>query len=426
MSRTFSIKTLGCKLNQYESSLIAHRFLARGWEAVPFGEEADAVIVNTCTVTDRSDRKCRNIIRQGARSSRRGGVIVTGCLVEAARSELESMPEVWAAFDNSKKDDIVYRVEEALEGTPFPGAFGGGIDTPLPFLHTRGFLKIQDGCDNNCSYCIVPSVRGRARSRPAREIMDHARKLIDAGCPELVLSGITIGSFADGGMDLAGLAGALADLDGDFRIRITSIEPNHVTGKLMELLGHPRICPHIHLPLQSGSDRILSLMNRPYGSERYLSVVEGLRGVNPGIALGADIIVGFPGESEDDFLRTLDMVDRAAFAYVHQFTFSPRRGTAAASMTATAAFREIADRGERLREKALGAALEYRRSFLGKALPSVVEKNRSRGGYTAVSGNYLKISLEDTAEARMSRGRLAAVVLDAVAPDGNRGRVVTP
>ncbi len=423
MPKTFSIKTLGCKLNQYESSLIAHHFLTRGWAAVPFGDEADAVIVNTCTVTDRSDRKCRTLIRQGARSSRWGGVFVTGCLAESSKKEIESMPEVLGTFGNSEKGEMAARIEESIDNAAVSER-SSDIDAPLPFLHTRGFLKIQEGCDNNCSYCIVPSVRGRARSRPFREIMYHAEKLIDAGCPELVLSGITIGSYADSGMDLAGLAESLLGLEGNFRVRITSIEPNHVTGKLIELLGHPGICPHLHLPLQSGSDSILSLMNRPYTEKQYLSVVGEVRRASPEIALGTDIIVGFPGESEDDFLRTLGLVDRAGFAYVHQFTFSPRRGTAAASMKPAATQQEIAERGARLREKAFRAALEYRRSFLGKTLQSVVEKDRSGEGFTAVSGNYLKISLENTAEAKALYGGIAAVALDTVAPEGNRGRII--
>jgi threonylcarbamoyladenosine tRNA methylthiotransferase MtaB len=424
MPRTFSIKTLGCKLNQYESSLMAHRFLSRGWEPVDFGQAADAVIINTCTVTDRSDKKCRNLIRQGARFARGGGVIVTGCLAEARREELRAMPEVAAAFGNSDKDDIVPRIEMLLDGDTVREPRGDETDAPLPYLHTRGFLKIQDGCDNNCSYCIVPSVRGRARSRDFGGILDHARKLAGSGCPELVLTGITIGNYSHDGRDLAGLVEALAALEGDFRIRITSIEPNHVDARLAALLAHPRVCPHLHLPLQSGSDRVLSLMNRPYTKSGYLRAIDMLRSANPGIAIGADIIIGFPGEEEGDFLQSLEMVRAADFAYVHQFTFSPRSGTAAAGMTGRVSARETGERGARLREAALERALAYRRAHVGKVLPSVVEKNRGAGGYTAVSGNYIKIILEDSEITRGARGKLAGVMLGSVSASGNLGHVI--
>ncbi len=424
MPRTFCIKTLGCKLNQYESSLMAHRFIARGWEAVEFGNAADVVIINTCTVTDRSDRKCRGYIRQGARFSRRGGVIVTGCLAEALRDDLLAMPGVLAALTNAEKDDIVLHAERLLGADPARDA-PPDIDTPLPFLHTRGFLKIQDGCDNRCSYCIVPSVRGRARSRGFDDVLDHARTLIRAGCPELVLTGITIGNYSDKGGDLASLAEAIAGLEGDFRLRITSIEPNHVTERLAAILAHPGVCPHIHLPLQSGSDRILRLMNRPYARRDYLAAVALLRSACPDIAVGADIIIGFPGETEEDFGESLSMAGEADFAYVHQFTFSPRAGTPAAAMPGRVAPRVAAERGDRMRAASLERALAYRKRFIGRTLPSVVEKNRGGDGFTAVSGNYLKIVLDDTPETRSARGRIAGVLLERADASGNRGRVVT-
>ena len=425
MSKTFAIKTLGCKLNQYESSAIAHHFLAGGWSSVDFGGKADVVVVNTCTVTDRSDKKCRNLIRQGARSSRSNSVIVTGCMADARRDELLSMREVAAAFTNSEKSSIV-GFAEGLLNTPAAETEDAGpsADAPLPYLHTRGFLKIQDGCDNTCTYCIVPSVRGRALSRPFEEIMDHARGLIDSGCPELVLTGITIGGYNSEGRTIADIVEAITGLSGRFRVRITSIEPNHVTPRLAEMFSHPMVCPHIHLPLQSGSDRILSLMNRRYDRRKYLESVEALRKVNPDIAVGADIIIGFPGENTDDFEESLTMVSETGFAYVHQFTFSPRKGTPAASMAQTNRPGEIAGRAKLLRETALDLAVKYRRRFTGRTLESVVEKNRGNDGYTAISGNYIKISLEDGPVARRYRGRLAPVLLESSDTDESRGRIM--
>jgi threonylcarbamoyladenosine tRNA methylthiotransferase MtaB len=255
--KTFCIKTLGCKLNQYESALIAQRFLSRGWQAIDFGETADAVIINTCTVTDRSDKKCRNLIRQAARFSRTGAVIVTGCLVESSQKELERMGCILACFPNSAKDSIVHYAEQLLEGISSAKP-ADDVNTPLPFLRTRGYVKVQDGCDQHCSYCIVPSVRGSARSRPLREVLAHVHALIEAQCPEIVLTGITIGNYRDGDIDIAKLVETIVQCVGNFRLRITSIEPMHVSDALIEMLAHPKVCPHLHLPLQSGSDRILS------------------------------------------------------------------------------------------------------------------------------------------------------------------------
>ncbi len=419
MSKTFCIKTLGCKLNQYESARIAQQFLEAGWRVVDFGERADAVIINTCTVTDRSDKKCRNLIRQGARFSKSGGVIVTGCMAESARESLDMMKEVEVCFANSEKEIIFHYVESRPGGkiTPAPSA------SPLPFNRTRGYVKIQDGCDQGCSYCIIPSVRGKPRSRSAYEIIEHARTLIDASCPEIVLTGITIGNYSDSGYDLAALVNAIAGLPGNFRLRITSIEPTHVNDALVELLAHPRVCPHLHLPLQSGSDRILSLMNRPYSRSQYLTVVHKIKSKIPDIALGCDIIVGFPGETETDFADTLETIREASFSYVHQFTFSPRKNTPAASMKP---LRDdvVRKRNARVREVAQGIGLAYRRKFMGSTLSCVIEKKKSDDTITAISANYIKIAVPPDECAHALRGKIAPVILEQVSIGYNTGRIV--
>jgi len=442
MRRTFSIKTLGCKLNQYESALIARQFADSGWEVRPFGETVDVVIINTCTVTDRSDKKCRNYIRQGARLSRLGKAVVTGCMVERDRKEAALMDEVLAVFGNEDKRDIVRKITAYVEFSESHGdpdgvdeeaeavfmaqaaAWDGDFDESLvaPMYRTRAYLRVQDGCDGACSYCIVPSVRGAPRSRPFSEVLDHARRLAAAGCPELVLTGITIGRYDDGGMDLAALVEAIAGIDGDFRVRVTSIEPTHVTDRLIGLLGAPKVCRHIHLPLQSGSNRILAEMNRPYTLERYLRIVDRIRERDDDIAIGTDIIVGFPGESEDDFAASLDAVGRAGFAYVHQFSFSPRTGTPAA----TGAFcgeRVVARRGTLLRRFARDTGFEYRRRFEGRLLPCVVERRKDGAGHTAVSDNYIRIRLSESPGNEALEGTIVPVRLTVVGRDADTGEI---
>ena len=262
MTKTVSLKTLGCKLNQYETARLADALVRRGWVSRPFGERVDAVIVNTCTVTDRADKKSRNLIRQGSRYSSSGKTVVTGCLVDRDRQGVASMPEVLALFGNGEKPLLTGKLAE-LVGNGRSIAFAEPTPAP-PFTRTQGYLKIQDGCDGSCAYCVVPAVRGAPRSEKADRVLDRARQLIEGGCPEIILTGITIGRYANEGLDLAGLAESIVRLPGKFRLRFTSIEPAQVTERLIELLQHEKICSHLHLPLQSGSDRILVAMRRPY------------------------------------------------------------------------------------------------------------------------------------------------------------------
>lgn len=406
MARTFSIKTLGCKLNQHESAQMASQLVAEGWTAIPFGQPADMVIVNTCTVTDRSDKKCRNYIRQGAQFSRDGRVVVTGCLFARDPEGIRRMPEVSLAVSGDEREHIA-----SLVGvSPASGASSRSSNAvPLPFFRSRGSIKIQDGCDGACSYCIVPAVRGAPRSMPMAEILDHARFLIDAGVPELVLTGITIGKYAYEGRSLADLARALADLPGKFRLRITSIEPNHVSDALIDVYSHEKVCQHIHLPLQSGSDRVLSAMRRPYTAAQYQGAVDSIRRAAPEIAVGADVIVGFPLEDDAAFNETLSLVRNISFAYVHQFTFSPRRGTEASRMPRSGGAMALKRRADTLREVSLASGISYRRRFEGRIMECVVENNANRDGYTAVSGNYIKIDLEKDGLDALTSGGLMRV-----------------
>lgn len=414
MARTFSLKTLGCKLNQFESARLAESFACEGWAARPFGEMVDAVVVNTCTVTDRADKKSRNLIRQGSRHARTGKAVVTGCLADRDRQGMEAMPEVLAVFGNREKALIAHELDRLAGG-------GAGLMSPdlalppLPppaFARTDGYLKIQDGCDGACAYCVVPEVRGAPRSETAGIVLERAQRLIDRGCPELILTGITIGRYRDSGLDLAGLTESILRLPGKFRLRLTSVEPTQVTERLIDLFQHQKLCSHLHLPLQTGSDRILSLMRRPYRLARYRDLVDRIRSRSPEVAIGTDLMVGFPGESEHDFSLTLDAVQTIGFAYLHQFTYSPRPGTAAVSEPAPAVSRrDTAKRVEALRELARQKSAEYAGRFAGRILTCVIERDRKNNSYTAVSDNYLKINLLPSPLNETREGSLARVEL---------------
>lgn len=389
MLKTFSVKTLGCKLNQYESDQIVETFINAGWRVRTFGEPVDLVIVNTCTVTDKSDKRSRNFIRRGARFAKTHGVVVTGCMVERDRNAVEKMPEVASAFGVHERERLA-----AIAGHREP------ISQPKPVsdrcFRVRRHIKVQDGCEGSCSYCVVPSVRGEPRSTSQSQILAQAQRLIAAGCPEIVLTGITIGKYRDGATDLAALAESIVNLSGDFRLRITSIEPMHVSDRLIELYAHEKLCSHIHLPLQSGSDSVLSVMRRPYRIADYRSVIERIRARYPEIAVGTDIIVGFPGESDADFRESVRIVEESKFAYVHQFSFSARAGTDASNLQGTVSPQRIAERVEQLREAASRTGWEYRKRFVGVQLRSVVSPDRQNKHYRAVSSNYIRMSLVDS------------------------------
>jgi threonylcarbamoyladenosine tRNA methylthiotransferase MtaB len=424
MKKTFSIKTLGCKLNQYESSEIAGEFTGNGWEMRPFGEKVDVTIINTCTVTDATDKKCRGFIRQGARDSVSGKVIVTGCMAESG-SGLSGDPAVSLVLGNREKSMVYGSAEELTGGKVSPVRNGTDISKPLPLKRSRASLKIQDGCDNFCSFCIVPHVRGKPESRNIDEIIDHAEKLIDEGYHELVLTGITIGKYRYRDTGFAGLVEKLIDLRGDYRIRITSIEPVDVTGQLIELYASERICGHIHLPLQSGSDRVLGLMNRKYSSARFMDLVEKIRSGHPELAVGSDLIVGFPGENEDDFAASINMMKRAGFAYTHCFPFSKRRGTPAANMKENIDSGVLSERVRIAKETASILSEDYRKQFLHRSLKSIIVKNEKTKTYTGISDNYIKIRLDEDSYPEGLAGNFRDTKILSVDRNGTYGIIET-
>lgn len=422
--RTFSIKTLGCKFNQYESSEIAAPLINDGWIQLPFGEKVDAVIINTCTVTDRSDRKNRNYIRQGAEYSATGKVYVTGCMAGTEGDALSAMDEVGSVYSNEAKSLLAGEIKKFF---PHTGQDDSGINKKdlscKPVVRSRGYLKIQEGCGNSCAYCIVPGVRGAPGSRDMHEVTDHAQRLIDGGFHEIVLTGITIGAYSCGGRDLADLLCALSELRGDFRIRVTSIEPLHVSDRLLDAYGSGKICSHIHIPLQSGSSRILKRMNRGYGADDYRRIIGRVKSRYNEMAVGTDLIIGFPGEDEDDFRESLDMINFAEFAYVHAFRFSKRRGTPAADMDENSTAAEISERVLRAKVRADEFRQKYRAGFLNRDLASVIEFRKSGGLYRAVTDNYIKVDIANSAGFGDISGRMMNVKFTEIRGDRALGIV---
>ena len=317
-----SFFTLGCRVNQYESHKLSEMFKAAGWEIVPSGDFADVYIVNTCTVTRLADRKSRQYIRRMKNINPNSKLVVMGCYPETNRKEIESIPEADYILGTDDKE----KVFDLLGIEKFPCKILG-FD---PESRTRAMIQIQSGCNRFCSYCVIPFARHSLYSKPLDEIINEAKDLIAAGYKEIVLTGINTALY-DGGVEP--VVKALNDLPGDFRIRFGSLEPTVVDAKYVKtLLKYEKLCHHFHLSVQSGSDAIIKAMNRHYTIDSYLDIVKTCREFDPLFGITTDIIAGFPGESEDDFNASLDLIDKAQFLHVHAFPYSKRLYTKAAEM----------------------------------------------------------------------------------------------
>jgi len=377
-SRKIAFKTLGCRLNQYESDALISEFRHRGYEVVLFDQLADVYVVNTCTVTNQSDHKSRNMINQVIRRNGNSVVIVTGCMVNHYKNIMEQQAGITYAVQNDRKSSIVSLVEAHFNGeVTSPDLFPADkFHFPLTdnSLHTRSLIKIQDGCDNYCSYCIIPKVRGRAVSRPLDEILENIRRLVDTGFKEVVLTGVNIGRYQYENENFEDLVEKITGLPGDFRLRISSIEPEGFGEKLFDLFAHPKLTPHLHLCLQSGSDNILKKMHRKYDVKAFMGMMENIRKRYPDFNFTTDIIVGFPGETEEDFLQSAEIVRQARFSHIHTFKFSKRDGTLAARMENQVSDVVKTERSRIIREISQENKLKYYRSMLGKQQKVLIEK----------------------------------------------------
>ncbi|MDR2717976.1 MAG: tRNA (N(6)-L-threonylcarbamoyladenosine(37)-C(2))-methylthiotransferase MtaB [Treponema sp.] len=440
-----TIFTLGCKLNQLESEALADSFRKAGFTLVSAGTAIPGpsiIIINTCTVTSKADQKSRRLIRKALRDNPNSCVLVTGCYAQLDSAEIALLEaETTAGISGSRENRRLFVVggtgvtksallelpgyllkaaadvpESETSGDLLPGnllpqilerwieqAQGGG---PFNFkpeefsFHSRGYLKIQDGCDNGCTYCRVCLARGPSVSLPPEAALAELRSFETRGCAELMVTGVNITQYNHSGLDLAGLLHYLLEGSASIALRLSSLEPEGINDKLAPVLAHPRIRPHFHLSVQSGSDTVLRRMGRAYTSQTVEQGAALVRSVKDNPFLACDIIAGFPGETETEFEQTLTLCEKIGFAWIHAFPYSKRPGTAASSLKNPVCERDATRRVEALTALALQGRRDYAQSWLGRELSAVMEKGEpdSAGRRRAVSENYLKllVSCSDT------------------------------
>lgn len=399
-----AITTLGCKVNQYESDAISEGFRAIGAEIVPYASKADIYVVNTCAVTAKAAAQSRQTLRRARRNGGGNTVIVaTGCLVQTTPQEvLETMDWDVCLVGNDQKDrlpELIGTGNGCLEfyvGDVARLAEIQRFRLTKPLERTRAFLKVQDGCNAFCSYCIVPYARGRSRSLPLPQAIDQVRTFAENGIREVVVTGIHVGMYgADlaGSPDLAGLLAALCKNFPDVRFRLSSIEPTELTPELLSLAASaPNFCKHFHIPLQSGSDRILLSMNRTYTAGAYGELVHRVHGILPDAAIGADVLTGFPGEDRAAFEETRRLVESLPLSYVHAFPFSKRPHTLAAARGETVTAPEKAERVRAIREIGERKRKAFYLSQIGKVLECLVERKEPGPGLVrGTTSNYLSV-----------------------------------
>ena len=422
MSRRVSFHTLGCKLNFSESSTLAREFEEGGFERVPATAEADIYVINSCSVTEHADKKCRNIIRRLHRRNPSAIIAVTGCYAQLKPDEIAAIEGVDIVLSNNDKGDLYKRVVElsghggkpqvysceTAELTNFFAAFSSND-------RTRAFLKVQDGCDYKCAYCTIHYARGSSRNIPISDIVAQAGRIAAAGQREIVITGVNTGDFGrTTGEKFIDLLRALDRVEGIERYRISTIEPNLLTDEIIEFCASSsKFQHHFHIPLQSGSDRILAAMRRRYTTAKYAGGIAKIRELMPDAFIGIDVIVGFPGETDDDFRTTYEFLSELSPAYLHIFPFSERPGTPAVDMPGKVPAQVAAERVKKLEELCERLHLSFCERALGKEY-NVLFESTMRGGYMlGFTGNYIRV------KCRYDRARIntvCRVCIDSVEP----------
>ena len=434
VKKTVAVATLGCKVNQYESAAIAGLFRDRGYSEVDFGTPAGVYVINTCTVTHLSDRKSRQLIRRAVRTNPEAILVVTGCYAQTSPGELMAMPEVDLLVGTSDRNRIVDLVEASGKAAPVNAVSDiekacnyEELPAPVGQGRVRAFLKIQEGCRNFCSYCIIPYARGPLRSRRPEAVLAEAETLIAGGFKEIVLTGIQTGAYGvdlENKTNLAAIIEKLLHLPGLIRLRLSSIEPNDLTSELIALMEQSQVfCHHLHIPLQSGSDRVLKLMRRRYLTVDYALLLKTLRERIPDLAVTTDIMAGFPGETEEDFTHAFNFVESMAFSGMHVFKFSPRRGTPAAAFPNQVEPRVKDRRSQRLIALGEQLAQNYAEKFTGMILPVLVEQPfPDKDGYwEGLTGNYLRVIFPGQ---EALRGEIVDIIIEKTGIQYQKGRII--
>jgi len=396
--------TLGCKLNQAETAILSKQFSDAGYGIVSVNENPDVIIINTCTVTERSAAKSRKTARKLARENPDSIIILTGCYPQVSSEEAKSIAGVDYIFGTDEKLDIIDFVRNfskqkkpQVRITKRDEIVSIRTGEARFLNNTRAFLKIQDGCDSFCSYCIVPYTRGSSRSVPAEKIVEYAKKLFDSGYKEIVLTGVHIGKWAspdNRGRGLAYLLDRLLKIEFDGRIRLSSLEPEEITDELLDtVMSDERVCRHFHISLQSASDTVLSRMNRVYTQERVQSRIDAIIKRFPDAGLGCDVIAGFPGESEQEFNETRKFLQDNPFSYFHVFPYSIRKGTEAAGFTPQIASSVKKERASVLRKIGDQKKLQFAQKWINKKVSVLIEERNSSNKMSGFTSEYLRVDL---------------------------------
>lgn len=427
------VDSIGCRLNIGEMDAVARRFAASGHRIVGPGELADLVVFNTCAVTHVASRKSRKVIRQLRRTIPGAKLVVTGCYADLSPAETAALG-VDLVVANADKDQLPELLEARgfiASGEPLPAADADHLGAVAAAgSRTRAFLKVQDGCDNRCTFCIITVARGSARSRSIAEVVEEVRTLTTIGYHEVVLTGVHLGSYGQDHGDPHGLESLLQAIlqDTDIRrVRLSSLEPWDLRPELFALWSNARVLPHLHLPLQSGCDATLARMARHTSQRQFSALLAAAREQIPDVGISTDVIVGFPGECDAEFEDSIEFVRAMAFSRLHVFRYSPREGTAAATMPGHVEPAAAAERSERMHD--LGAVLEdrFRRGFVGRELEVLWESNEPFGDarrWSGLTGNYLRVVTEAPLESDLNNVIEATTVLGAV-PGALHGRSVS-
>ncbi len=397
--KTVAFYTLGCKLNAYDTQWYAEQFAARGYREVAFGEVADITVVNTCTVTGQGDAQSRKALRKAHRMSPEGTVVAVGCYAQTDPAALSEMPEVDLVVGTAARVQLLDLVNDTCSlGRTFVTRSRTADFHDMDIYNfggrARAFVKIQEGCNEFCSFCIIPFARGRSRSRTLESALSQVKKLVAAGYREVVLTGVHIGDYGVD-LDVHNLLHVLEGIEqikGLERFRVSSIEATYVTDAMVDFFASSqKFCRHLHIPLQSGDDGVLKAMRRPYTRGQYIALIEKLADRIPGVGIGGDVMVGFPGESDAAFQNTRDLIAHHPLTYLHVFPYSPRGKTPAARMTNQIDPRVKKQRGATLRELGRQKVAAFQTRFIGQTLPVLFENRRNGQLLQGLTDNYIRV-----------------------------------
>lgn len=433
MTLTFSVVTLGCKTNQFESISMEEKLAKVGYRPVSFDEGADLVVVNTCTVTAATDAQSRNLIRRARRMNPDCRVIVTGCYAQVDPEAIRSISGVSVVLGNDDKKDLVKYlefdpVEPLVEVSDIQSVIDAVPHEISSFAdRSRAFVQIQNGCNAYCSYCIIPYARGRSRSAPPEQVIEQVRRLEENGYPEIVLTGIHIGAYGTDLQPASSLVELIRRVETETavrRLRLGSIEPNEIDDRLIEqIAGSAIVCPHLHIPLQAGDDNVLKRMNRHYSTGEFSRLVDRIKGRIPDVAFGFDVITGFPGESEAEFANTCRLIDSLPVAFLHVFPYSRRPGTPAADMADQVPGDVARQRAALLRELGQKKQRHFAEQFIGRTLEVAVERSSGKSGLRkGLTRHYLPVRFRDSSR---SEDRVAQVKISSWCEDHLFGERLT-